>query len=429
MKFTKQSDTVSVKLFGKFMYKRRHIEEKLRLLVNNFKVVLILGARQVGKSTLLKNTFPYHKHLTFDPVQDLYGAKADPDLFLQNFSSPLILDEIQFAPALLAAIKRRVDSVDANGQYILTGSQNLSILRTVSESMAGRVAIVHLGGLTIYETNEVNSASWLKTYLDNPDHLLRNSISVTTSKHSLYETLWRGSLPGLLGKENKIIPTYLSSYIQTYVERDIRLIENIQNLSQFDQFLGLASALTSQEINMSQIGREIGINPQTAKKWLDLMQYCYLWNELLPYSGNAIKRVSKKRKGYMADTGLACYLQRISSPEALARNPLLGSLFESHCVNMIANISNGFDLQPHFYHWRSNNGAEVDLILELNGCLYPIEIKCKTNLSRHDASGIKAFIETYSNRKIATGLILYAGTETYKLEPNIIALPWNASVV
>lgn len=408
------------------MYKTRHIEKKIKQLKNNFKVILLVGARQVGKSTLLKHLLPDLKHIVFDPVQDLHGAKEDPDLFLQNFPPPIILDEIQYVPQLLSAIKRKVDLSDVKGQYFLTGSQNISILKNISESLAGRVAILNLGGMTIYEENDISEKHWISSYLRNSEDFYAHKFKLITASNSLYKIIWRGGFPGLLGMEDGMVPVHLSSYFQTYVERDVRLIENIKDLTLFDRFLGIASALTAQEINTSHFGREVGINHVTAAKWLNLIEHSYLWNEALPFSGNSIKVVSKKRKGYISDTGLACYLQRISSPEGLARHPLLGPLFESFCVNMIFNITKGFSLQPKFYHWRSAAGAEVDLILELNGVLFPIEMKCKTSLSKHDTRGIRAFKEAYPHLNVALGVILYCGQEVYLLNHDIVAIPYNA---
>lgn len=409
------------------MYKQRHIEEKLIFISKNFKIILLLGARQVGKSTVLKKVFSNYKHIVFDPVQDLYGARQDPDLFLNNFPSPIILDEVQFVPELLPALKRKVDQVDDMGQYILTGSQNLSILRNISESLAGRVGIIHLGGFTLYEYNEQLNGDWLHLYLGGNNSFI-SRLQMLQNNQSLYETLWRGNLPGLLNKDNEVVPTYLSSYIQTYIERDVRLIESIKDLGQFDRFLGICSALTAQEINTAHLGREINMNHLTARRWLDILKYCYIWNDTLPYSGNSIKRISKKRKGYIADTGLACYLQRISSPDALARHPLLGNLFESHCVNMLINLTHSFKIQPKFYHWRSNGGAEVDLILEQDNVVYPIEIKCKTTLSHYDIRGIDSFRNTYPHLKVGIGVILYVGDDVYKMKDNVVALPWNTAL-
>lgn len=408
------------------MYHNRLIEQKVLLLAQHFKVVLLVGARQVGKSTLLQHLFPDIKHFLFDPVQDFYGVRADPDLFLNNFPAPLLLDEIQFVPELLSAIKRRVDLSSQPGQYFLTGSQNLSVLRNVSESLAGRVAIVHLGSMTSAELMNEPHGNWLNSYLLQPEKILQNSKGLLALSSNLFQMIWRGGYPGLLNKPNELLPDYFTSYVQTYLERDVRLIDNIKDLHQFDRFMSMTSTLTSQEINHAQLGREIGLSPNTAKHWLDLLSYSYQWSETWPYSGNSIKRVSKRRKGYWMDTGLACYLQRISSPDALARYPYLGALFETFIMNMISRFAESLPLAPHFYHWRTNGGAEVDLLLELNGSLYPIEIKCKTSLSKNDARGITALRATFPHVDIKPGLVIYAGNELYPITEHVFAFPWNS---
>jgi predicted AAA+ superfamily ATPase len=233
-------------------YRKRHAEEKLLHLKSYFKVVLVTGARQVGKSTLLAHLFPEVKIVVFDPVQDLFGARQDPDLFLDNLPPPLILDEIQFVPELLPAFKRRMVRLDSPGQYILTGSRNLSMLRSVPESMAGRVAILPLEGMTAYELSGWGSQDgWLPAYLDDPDSLEGLVDGAMDQLGNLARFLWRGSLPGLLDSPDEIVPGYFRAYIQTYVERDIRLMEDIRELSAFGRFLGLAGALTAQEVNAS----------------------------------------------------------------------------------------------------------------------------------------------------------------------------------
>jgi predicted AAA+ superfamily ATPase len=410
-------------------YRNRHAEKKLHNLKSYFKVVLITGARQVGKSTLLSHLLPDVKMIVFDPVQDIYGARRDPDLFLDNFPPPLILDEIQFAPELLPALKRRVDRLDSPGRYFLTGSQNLSMLRSVAESMAGRVGILPLEGMTAYELSGLGSQNgWLASYLSDPDSLMSLVNATLTQLGSLARFLWRGALPGLLDAPDEVVPDYYRSYVQTYVERDIRLMEDIRELAAFDRFLGLTGALTAQEVNASQFGRDVGVTPATARKWLDLLINTFQWLELFPYQGNTVKRLSGKRKGCLRDTGMACYLQRISSPDALAVNPMLGAMFETWAVNEVLRQGGILTMQPQAYHWRTGGGAEVDLILDRDGKLYPIEVKCKTNLTKHDARGLRAFRETYGNRGVMTGLIIYAGSECYRVDENTIALPWNVKL-
>lgn len=406
------------------MYHQRILEQKLVEIAKFNKIVLVVGARQVGKSTMLKHLLPNAQHFLFDPVQDIYNIRQDPDLFLNNFPTPLILDEIQFVTELLPALKRRVDQSDQKGQYFLTGSQNLSMMKHVSESLAGRVAILHLGGMTPAEIMNENRMPWLANYLATPHDWLHSEYKLLSTQHSLFDMVWRGGLPGVLNSPNELLPNYFSSYVQTYLERDIRLIDNIKDLYQFDRFIGLASALSAQEINYSQLGREIGLTPQQAKHWMELLTYSYQWHEIAPYSGNTIKRLSKRRKGYIMDSGLACYLQRISSPEALARHPSLGAMFETYIVNYLMRMADSLYAPPQFFHWRTNGGAEVDIIMERDGCFYPIEIKCKSHVNKHDASGIHAFYETFPNLNIAPGIIIYAGNQRYPVSDKAFALPW-----
>lgn len=406
-------------------YLSRHIEKQILESAKHFKAILLLGARQVGKSTLLAHLLPNVKTFVFGPVQDIYKARQDPDFFLESFPSPLILDEVQYVPELLASLKRKMDRDEAKGQYFLTGSQNFSMLRNVAESMAGRVGIFHLDNFTPQEMLGLGQAEgWIPHYLEDPESFYKKRKTFPSHFYPLIEFLFRGTFPGTLELPTSQISRYFLSYLQTYVDRDVRTMENIQSLAEFDRFLGIAASLTGQEINASQIGREIGISPQTARRWLDLLTYTYQWFELFPYFGNTIKRISGKKKGYFKDTGFACYLQAIESPESLAKSPKLGAIFETWVVNYIHQQFATLSVAPHTYHWRTAGGAEVDLIIEKAGKLYPIEMKCKTNLSRADLTGLKSFRETYQ-KQVMPGLVIYAGSEIYKLDEFTLAIPWN----
>lgn len=409
------------------MYLTRHIQQKLQRVAKNFKVILITGARQVGKSTLLAHFFPELKHVVFDPVIDEYNIRQDPDLFLDNFPAPIILDEIQYMPEILPSIKKRVDCNNNKGQYFLTSSQNFSVMKNVAESLAGRVAILDLEAMTIYElTNSVEkSSNWLNYWLTDTSSFKNKYQGLLQDDFSLLERLWRGCMPGIIDLENNDLSEYFKGYVRTYLERDVRLYQNIKDLRDFNQFLGILSALTSQEINYSQLGREIGLNGKVSKEWLDLLHSTYQYRELPPYSGNEIKRISKRGKGFFTDTGLACYLQQISSPEALGRHPMLGAIFETYIVNQVSRLTIELDLSPKLYHWRTNGGAEIDLLLELNGEFWPIEIKCKTKLTKFDARGINSFKESYPNLKVNTGMVIYCGKECMMLDKYTIAFPWN----
>jgi predicted AAA+ superfamily ATPase len=407
------------------MYRQRLQEKKLCQLQKNFKTVLVVGARQVGKSTLLSHCFPNIKHITFDPLTDDFTARTDPVRFLNNFPPPLILDEIQYCPELLAPLKRYVDQSTQKGQYLLTGSQNFSVMKNAAESMAGRVVIMQLDAFTVDEIAE-ESQNFLVTYLQTPDQLLKKFSHKLILKNSLYEMMWRGCMPEVLSLENNVVHDYLSSYVKTYIERDVRLLENIQNLSDFERFVRLTAALTAQEVNYTHLGRELGISRITATKWLDILKYSYQWIEIPAFDGNAIKRITRKTKGFLHDTGLACYLQYISLPDAVASHPKLGHLFENFIVSNLLKIANTLQTPPNAYHWRTQAGAEVDLILEQNGTLFPIEIKCKSQLTKHDARGLLAFKETYPTQNTAPGVIIYAGNECYQLTDHVFAIPWNA---
>jgi predicted AAA+ superfamily ATPase len=408
-------------------YLKRHLEERLRRVAASFKIVLLTGARQVGKSTLLQHAFPDIKAVVFDPVQDLYGARRDPDQFLDTFGTPLILDEVQYVPELFPALKRRVDRCEDRGQYLLTGSQNPAVLRNVSESLAGRVGILRLDGLTPAErTGQADEPCWLEAYLNDPEAFVstvgRRPLVKTDT--SLPRYLWRGQLPGLIDFDDQDIPSYWSSYVQAYVERDIRLMASPADLGQFGRFLRLCGALTGQELNQAQMGRELGVNPKTARAWLDLLAWSYQWLDLPAYSGNAIKKLSGKQKGHLSDSGLACYLNAIPTPESLLSSPLFGNLFESWGVAWIARQTQRLRLAPALHHWRTHNGAEVDVVLEFNGRLFPVEFKASSHLSGYDARGIQAFRQTYE--RSAPGVVVYGGREPFRVAEQVVAVPWNA---
>ena len=422
LNFLLQIDDVIIKL--QYMYKQRIITERLKRLTHNFPVVVVSGARQVGKSTVLKHTFPDTKVIVFDPVNDVAGAKADPDLFLDNNPAPLILDEIQYAPQLAAAIKRRVDTKKKNNMYILTGSQQWSVMKNIAESLAGRAVFIDLGGFTLSEiAQQTDTKSWLEQWLENPDEFIKNPLQRLKLNRTVYQQLWRGWLPKADSLDEDLIQTYYRSYMQTYLERDVRMIADISALDELGKFTQLASALTAQEINYSKLGKDISITPQTAKRWFNVLRATFQWFEVPAYSGNTVKRISGKPKGYIADTGLACMLNAISTPTALGGHPITGALFETAVAVEIRKL---LAILPTaaMYHWRSHN-TEVDLLLERDGKLFPIEIKLTTHPAKNDTGGITSFRRTYPNCKIAPGIVIAPCTEFMKISELEYALPWD----
>ena len=411
------------------VFKERLLTASLLRLIKTFPVVVVSGARQVGKSTLLNHAFPADTDcVVFDPVIDIENARQDPDLFLDNHPRrPLLLDEIQYAPELVAAIKRRVDKDRKPGQFVLTGSQQWVGMKSLAESLAGRAVFMEMDGFSLTEmSGQVDGAGWLASWLEDPQGFTGGEHELVTLEHTLYETLWRGFLPDATTLPIETVADFHEAYIKTYIERDVRLLADVSEWQTFNRFIRLAAALTAQEINYSQLGREIGIAPQTARRWLDMLKATFQWFDVPAFSGNNIKRVSNKPRGFVADTGFACTAQRISSPAALASHPMLGALFETAVFAEIRKQSALLSPAPQLYHWRSAGGAEVDLLLERDGKLFPLEVKVKSQPTRRDTRGIKALRDSYPALDIQPGLVIAPTRKFLRLSEDDCAMPWNA---
>ena len=411
-------------------YRERHIERRLSRLRGALPVVLVVGARQSGKSTLLSHVAPEANRVVFDPVIDVGNARDDPELFLDQYRPPLILDEVQYAPDLLAVIKRRVDEDSTPGQYLLTGSMNLMLLRSVSESMAGRVAVLDLPFLSLAERcgRAATPEVWVEDlFASDPLSRLRRRgrLPPREIEATLASRMWRGGFPRHLDHDDDILPDLLSSYVRTYVERDVRNVAAVEDAGLFTRFVGLCAALTGQEINHSQLGRELGITYHTAQRWQAILQATYQWLEVPPFSANPTNRVSKRPKGYFADTGLAAWTQRISSPEALLANPMQGALFETHVVLDLLKQTHAMVHPPRAHHWRLHSGTEVDLILERDGMLIAIEARSRSRVTRADTRGIRAFRDAYPRLNHGVGVVVAAVREATLLGDDIIALPYD----
>lgn len=412
------------------MYIPRLLTDRLHQLARSFPVVVVSGARQVGKSTLLKHAFPKETdYVVFDPVVDVENARRDPDLFLDNHPRrPLLLDEIQYSPELVAALKRRVDNDRSPGQFILTGSQQWQAMKHLAESLAGRAVFLDLECFCLSEIAcDSKNENWLKAWLEAPRDFVESNPPVSRIEKTLFEMLWRGWLPDAALLPLESISDFHEAYFRTYVERDVRLIGDLSDWQLFGRFVRLAAAFTAHEINYSQFGRDLGVTPQTSRRWLDILRATFQWFDVPVYSGNTMKRVSSKPKGYVADTGFACAAQMISSPNALGGHPMLGALFETAVAAEIRKLSAVISPKPAIYHWRSMGGAEVDLVIERDGTLFPIEIKVKSRLSRRDARGIDAFRKTYPNQNIAPGLVIAPTERLLKISDLDFAMPWNIS--
>ena len=407
-------------------YKERAVSKHFIQLLNHFPVIVVAGARQVGKSTMLTHLLPEWESVVFDPVVDVGTAREDPELFLKNHPPPLVLDEIQYCPELVPTIKRWIDHQGKPGMFVLTGSQQWSVLKSVSESLAGRAAFIDLESFSVAEIAEsLPVASWLERYLDEPDKFLSTTPALHKSTRTIHEQLWRGTLPKMDSMPLELGQDYFSAYLRTYIERDARLMLDAADWQQFGSFVQLAAALTAQEVNFSQLGREIGITPQTSKRWLAVLAATFQWFEMPAYQGNAVKRLSAKPKGYLADTGMACYLAHITSPQTIGGHPLAGPLFETFMAGEIRKLLSAMTRKPALFHWRSHGGAKIDLILERDGILYPIEIKLASRPTRHDTRGFAALRNTYPQQNIAPGLVLAPATNLESLNGIDFVVPYN----
>lgn len=417
------------------MTEMREIERllgpKLREIFSYFPILALIGARQSGKSTLIRQIFGQEMEtFVFDPVTDLANARKDPDFFLQNHPAPVFLDEIQYAPELLPALKRKVDREGRKGMYILSGSQNFSVMKNISESLAGRVYIQELYPMCGRELDErTDSPSFLKEWLDSAGTLEYSNIlklysEIQKPKDPLLHRVWKGGFPGLLHIPDSFFSGFWNSYVQTYIERDVRLLSDIESLQSFGNFFSLLSSLTANEINYNELGRELGIDRKTAVHWAGLAKAGFQWIEIPAFHRNSIKRISSKKKGYFSDTGLISHFQRIPSPSVLASHPFLGRMTETYIFLEVYKLCTAYNMSPSFSHFRSHSGAEVDLILEYGGQVFPFEIKTKSNPDRKDCRGISKFKGLFPEIRTAPGIILCSIERPEKIQEDVIAVPY-----
>jgi predicted AAA+ superfamily ATPase len=406
-------------------YIPREITKKLQKLKKNFPSIVVVGARQVGKSTLLKHLFPDYSYVLFDPYEDVENARKDPELFLDNHTLPIILDEVQYAPEVVSAIKRRIEKDKRKGQYIFTGSQNWGVMKNMVESLTGRTAILQLDSFSLSEISQSFERKWLEEFLEDPKILQKKQLQFMELPKKTYEQLWRGFLPDAQTLPLDVMPAFHDTYQKTFIEKDIRMLADIPNLHQFSRFVKLITGFTGREINYEELGRDIGRANQTARRWITLLKEIFQWHEIPPFFKNSTKRLSKKSKGYFSDTGQVCFSQAITTPLSLSTHPLFGNIFETAVVNDIKKQISVMTKPCNMYHFRAHSGMECDLILERDGVYYPIEIKAKTNPSKKDARGILNFRKAYRNLKVSEGIVICLSKHFFKLTDRDYVVPWN----
>ena len=356
-------------------YIARHMEKKVLDLSKSFSTLLITGPRQAGKTTMLKELAKREGigrgYVSLDDLNTRDMAKNDPKLFLQLHKPPVIIDEVQYAPELFTYIKIHVDEHHMPGAFWLTGSQIYRLMRGVQESLAGRVALLHLSPLSQREITGMPA----KPFAVDFDTLLAESktISPVDVPH-MYERIWKGCMPGLLsGQIERDI--FYSSYLSTYLERDVRELSGAIDALKFNRFVTAAAARCSQLVNYTALAEDADIDIQTAKSWLNILETLGIVFLLHPYSNNVLKRTIRTPKLYFYDTGLVCYLTRWSSAEVAECGAMSGALLENFTVSELMKSYQNEGLSPYLYFYRDRDAKEIDVILEGNGKLYPLEIK------------------------------------------------------
>jgi predicted AAA+ superfamily ATPase len=363
-------------------YKPRSLKKQALKTSNNFKALLVTGPRQVGKTTFLRAiAASERKYVTLDNPKDLLLAKDEPEFFLQTYAPPVLIDEIQYAPSLFPYIKMLVDNAGANGLVWMTGSQQFPLMRGVSETLAGRVVIMNMLGFSLYERDGLGERQQPFLPSPTPPSILKRRDLLES-----YRVIWQGSLPGIADRDADQWAGFYDSYVKTYIERDVRQLANIGDMSDFVKFLGVAAARTGQELNLADMARNVDIAPNTAKAWLSILETSGLVYLLKPYFANISKRLIKRPKLYFMDTGLAAYLASWNSPEALEKSAMAGAFFETFAISEILKSYWHDNKHPNFYYYRDNGGSEIDLLIEMDGKLHPVEVKKTSNPDKDDAA-------------------------------------------
>lgn len=360
-------------------YIKRAAEDTIARISKMFPVLLLTGPRQVGKTTLLqrlakmqKDIGIKRKYVTLDDPDARYLAKHDPALFLQRYCPPVLIDKIQYATELLPYIKMSVDRSKRKGDFWITGSQVFRLMKNVSESLAGRVGIVNLLGLSDAEIYQEPSEPF-----QTDTAYLMSRLSVRTPKglNEIYGRIFKGSMPELYADENVDWETYYRSYVDTYLQRDIRDLAQVADEMQFYNFMTIVAAHTSKSVVYEELANAAGISAPTAKKWLSVLVSSHIIALVQPYHNNALKRVVKMPLLHFLDTGLAAYLLKWGNPEALEKGAMSGAFFESYVFSEIYKSYLNAGKEPPIFYYRDKDQKEIDLLIYQNGILSPIEIK------------------------------------------------------
>ena len=420
--------------------KYRVLTKTIHKAAETFPAIVVTGPRQSGKTTLLKMLFSdTHTFLNLEDPDIRIRAKEDPVLFLNQYPPPVIIDEIQYVPELLSYIKTRIDQDRTPARWILSGSQNFVLMHNVTQSLAGRAAILSLLPFSISEAmdngqNALSVTQWL-TRLGSglgPGSGAKDARTkqeaISTKGISLDELLLRGFYPEISSNKKVDRQLWCGSYINTYLERDVRNLSNIGDLSQFERFLVACAIRTGQLLNISEIARDIGISVPTAKRWLSLLETGYQVFLLYPYYKNVGKRIVKSPKLYFNDPALCSYLLGVNDHKTLTHGPSFGNLFETMVICDFFKRFVHFGERLSMYYLRTQDGLEVDLLIDLGGVLHLIEIKTAQTITPKHATQLKHMINSLGPQ-IKTAAIISCSEEDFRITESIANYSWKRQLI
>lgn len=383
-----------------------------------FPVVLLTGPRQVGKTTLLQTiSEPGRTYVTLDDPVLRSLAQTDPPLFLQQFKAPLLIDEVQYAPQLFPYLKMAADREHRPGMFWLTGSQQFEMMRNVSESLAGRVAVLSLLGLSAREEFGVPN----QPFIPRADASPQPPTGIDLSYDAVYARIFRGSFPAVVSGKVSDRELFYRSYLQTYIERDVRALMNVSDEGVFLNFVRAAAARTGQLLNVAELARDVGVSPNTAKGWLSVLQTSLLVMLLQPYHNNLTKRIVKTPKLYFLDTGLCAHLTGWSDPRTLAAGAMAGAILETYVISEVIKTWEYAGRHPAIYFYRDKEMNEVDLLIDSDGQLWPAEIKRSGTPDPTWLRGAGELART--GRPAGDGALICLTDRRLVLAPRVVAVP------
>ncbi len=398
------------------------MEELITQLTKEYSCILITGPRQVGKSTLLDHIDSNRSKVTLDDLQERSLARNDPEMFLKVHKTPLLIDEVQYAPELFTYIKIMIDNGAEPGSFWLTGSQSFQLMKLAQESLAGRVALLNLSSLSQHEIFADNELEPFSISLDSlQKRMVKNK---EADVNEIFRRIWNGGMPGLISGKYTNHDIFFSSYLQTYISRDLKEDITFKNDSLFVDFIRAVACRIGQELDVHSVASDVEISDDTAKRWLNILEKSEIIFYLHPYSNNLLKRVVKTPKVYFFDTGLVSYLTKYSSPEILQNGSINGAILENYIVSEIRKSYMNSGKESYMYYYRDKEKREIDLILESDGLIHPIEIKKSSNPT---LSMVRNF-DVLKKAKIPLGMgaVICMKDQLSALDKNTLIIPvWS----